>query len=57
MMVEVEVTGVTIGTVLQTTVDEVDWLTRAVSEVTIVVDVLVLVTAGGLVNLALVAIC
>lgn len=56
-MVEVEVTGVTIGTVLQTTVDEVDWLTRAVSEVTIVVDVLVLVTAGGLVNLALVAIC
>lgn len=54
-MVEVEVTGVTMGTVLQTTVDEVDWLTRAVSDVTTVVEVLVLVTADGLINLALAA--
>jgi hypothetical protein len=44
MIVEVEITGFTIGTVLQMTVDKVDWLTRAVCEVTTVVEVLVLVT-------------
>jgi hypothetical protein len=55
MIVEVDVTGFTIGTVLQMTVDEVDWLTRAVCEVTTVVEVLVLVTRCGLVNLPLTA--
>lgn len=53
MMVEVEVTGVTIGMVLQTTVEEVDWLVSSVTAVTTEVEVLMLVTACGLVNLAL----
>jgi hypothetical protein len=50
MIVEVEVTGFTIGIVLQMTVEEVDWLVRAVSEVTTVVEVLVLVTTWVSVN-------
>jgi hypothetical protein len=55
MIVGVEVTGFTIGTVLQTTMDEVDWLTRAVCEVTTVVEVLVLVTGCVLVHQPLAA--
>jgi hypothetical protein len=50
MIVELEVTGFTIGIVLQMTVEEVDWLVRAVSEVTTVVEVLVLVTTYVSVN-------
>jgi len=52
---EVDVTGETTGTVLQTTVEEVNWLVMAVSEVTTEVEVLVLVTACKLVNLPLTA--
>ena len=52
-MYEVEVTGETTGMVLQTTVEEVNWLVTAVEVVTTEVDVLVLVTACGLVNLHL----
>jgi hypothetical protein len=45
--VEVEYTGVTIGTVLQMTFEVVDWLVSTVEEVTSEVLVLVLVTKGG----------
>jgi hypothetical protein len=55
MIVEVEVTDFTIGIVLQMTVEEVDWLVRAVSNVTTVVEVLVLVTTCVSVNLPLAA--
>jgi hypothetical protein len=53
--VEVEVTDFTIGIVLQMTVEEVDWLVRAVSNVATVVEVLVLVTTCVSVNLPLAA--
>jgi hypothetical protein len=56
MIVEVVVTGFTIGIILQMTVEEVDWLVRAISEVTTVVEVLVLVTTCVSVNLPLVAV-
>lgn len=46
---EVAITGVTMGMVLQMTVDEVDCLVMAVSDVTTDVEVLVLVTVRGLV--------
>ena len=46
---EVATTGVTMGMVLQMTVDEVDCLVMAVSDVTTDVEVLVLVTVRGLV--------
>jgi len=52
-MYEVEVTGETTGMVLQTTVEEVNWLVTAVEVVTTEVDVLVLVTACGLVKMHL----
>lgn len=42
--VEVATTGVTIGSVLQTTVEEVSWRVRTVSEVMMDVFVFVLVT-------------
>lgn len=47
------VTGETIGMVLQTTVDEVKSLVIAVDVVTTEVEVLVLVTACGSVDLSL----
>lgn len=47
------VTGDTIGMVLQTTVDEVKSLVIAVDVVTTEVEVLVLVTTCGSVNLSL----
>jgi hypothetical protein len=53
--VEVEVTDFTIGIVLQMTVEEVDWLVRAVSNVATVVEVLVLVATCVSVNLPLAA--
>jgi hypothetical protein len=52
-MYEVDVTGETTGMVLQTMVEEVNWLVTAVEVVTTEVEVLVLVTVRGLVNLVL----
>jgi hypothetical protein len=49
MFVEVEYTGVTMGIVLQMTVDEVAWLVKTVEDVMTEVLVFVLVTRGGLV--------
>jgi hypothetical protein len=53
-MYEVDVTGETTGMVLQTMVEEVNWLVTAVEVVTTEVEVLVLVTVRGLVNLVLI---